>query len=167
MLCKNIVRQGAVSQYLNSVLLDDLEGGCNVQGVIIPQVEQTSLSPGQKGFMDLPQFIEGLGSVKSKYGLCMNKLHRKVLQVVKYAEENGKRTAGRKYDVDPKKVRRWVDQKTSLEKTKRCIPTTDTESMGGSLGDISEDHVTQEKRKKGWRMSCDVGEAIEGLENDL
>ena len=27
--------------------------------------------------------------------------------------------------------------------------------------------VTQEKRKKGWRMNCDVGETTEGLENKL
>ena len=37
--------------------------------------------------------------------------------------------------------------------------------MGGSPGDVSENSVTQEKRKKGWRMSCDVGEATESLEN--
>ena len=40
-------------------------------------------------------------------------------------------------------------------------------SMDGSPGDISEEPVTYEKRKKGWRMSCDVGEATEGLENEL
>ena len=39
--------------------------------------------------------------------------------------------------------------------------------MGGSPGDVSEEHVTKEKRKKGCRMSCDVGEATEGLENEL
>ena len=39
--------------------------------------------------------------------------------------------------------------------------------MGGSPGELSEDLVTQEKRKKGWRMNCDVGEATEGLENEL
>ena len=39
--------------------------------------------------------------------------------------------------------------------------------MGGSPGDISEEPVTYEKRKKGWRMSCDVGEATEGLKNEL
>ena len=38
---------------------------------------------------------------------------------------------------------------------------------GGSPGDVSEEPVTQEKRKKGWRMSCDAGEATEGLENEL
>ena len=32
-------------------------------------------------------------------------------------------------------------------------------SMGGSPGELSEELVTQEKRKKGWRMICDVGEA--------
>ena len=39
--------------------------------------------------------------------------------------------------------------------------------MGGSPGDVSENPVTQEKRKKGCRMSCDVGEATERLENEL
>ena len=39
--------------------------------------------------------------------------------------------------------------------------------MGGWPGDVSEEPVTQEKRKKGWRMSCDVGEATDWLENDL
>ena len=39
--------------------------------------------------------------------------------------------------------------------------------MGGSPGELSEDLVTYEKRKKGWRMNCDVGEATEGLENEL
>ena len=38
--------------------------------------------------------------------------------------------------------------------------------MSGSPGDVSEDPVTEEKRKKGWRMSCDVGEATEGLEQE-
>ena len=39
--------------------------------------------------------------------------------------------------------------------------------MGGSPGDVSENPVTLEKWKKGWRMSCDVGEATEVLENEL
>ena len=39
--------------------------------------------------------------------------------------------------------------------------------MGGSPGDVSENPMTQGKRKKGQRMSCDVGEATEGLENEL
>ena len=39
--------------------------------------------------------------------------------------------------------------------------------MGGSPGELSEELVTQEKRKKGLRMNCDVGKATEGLENDL
>ena len=38
---------------------------------------------------------------------------------------------------------------------------------GGSPGDVSEEPVTQEKRKKVWRMSCEVGEETEGLENEL
>ena len=40
-------------------------------------------------------------------------------------------------------------------------------SMGGSPGELGEELVTQEKRKKGWRMNCYVGEATEGLENEL
>ena len=39
--------------------------------------------------------------------------------------------------------------------------------MGGSPGDVNEEPVMLEKRKKGGRMSCDVGEATEGLENEL
>ena len=39
--------------------------------------------------------------------------------------------------------------------------------MGGSPGELSEEFVTQEKRKKGWRLNSDVGEATEGLENEL
>ena len=39
--------------------------------------------------------------------------------------------------------------------------------MGDSRGELSEELVTQEKRKKGWRMNCDVGEATDGLENEL
>ena len=39
--------------------------------------------------------------------------------------------------------------------------------MGGSPDELSEELVMQEKRKKGWRMNCDVGEATEGLENEL
>ena len=40
-------------------------------------------------------------------------------------------------------------------------------AMGGSPGDVSENPVTYERRKKGWRMNCDVGEATESLENEL
>ena len=39
--------------------------------------------------------------------------------------------------------------------------------MGRSPGELSEELVTQEKRKKGWRMNGNVGEAMKGLENDL
>ena len=39
--------------------------------------------------------------------------------------------------------------------------------MGGLPGELSEEHVTQEKQKKAWRMSCDVGEATEWLNNEL
>ena len=42
-----------------------------------------------------------------------------------------------------------------------------TYAMGGSPGELSEELVTYEKRKKGWRMNCDVGETTEGLENEL
>ena len=39
--------------------------------------------------------------------------------------------------------------------------------MDGSPSDVSEEPVTLEKGKKGWRMICDVGEATEWLENEL
>ena len=39
--------------------------------------------------------------------------------------------------------------------------------MGGSPGDVSENPVMLERRKKSWRMSSDVDEATEGLENEL
>ena len=39
--------------------------------------------------------------------------------------------------------------------------------MGGSPGKLREELVTYEKRKKGWRINCDVGEAMEVLENEL
>ena len=42
-----------------------------------------------------------------------------------------------------------------------------THTMDSSPGELSEELVTLEKRKKGWRMNCDVGEATEGLENEL
>ena len=37
---------------------------------------------------------------------------------------------------------------------------TQTQSVMG--GELSEELVTQEKRKKGWRLNCDVGEGTEG-----
>ena len=49
----------------------------------------------------------------------------------------------------------------------KLLDITHLPSMGSSPGDVSEDSVTQEKRKKGWRMNCDVGEATEVLENEL
>ena len=39
--------------------------------------------------------------------------------------------------------------------------------MGGSPGELSEELVRWEKRKKGWRMNCNVREATEGLKNEL
>ena len=39
--------------------------------------------------------------------------------------------------------------------------------MGGSPANVNEEPVTYEKRKKGWRMSCDVGKATEELENEV
>ena len=35
--------------------------------------------------------------------------------------------------------------------------------MSGSPGELSEELLTKVKRKEGWRMNCDVGEATEGL----
>ena len=39
--------------------------------------------------------------------------------------------------------------------------------MRGSPCELSEELVTYEERKKGWRMNCDVGEVREMLENEL
>ena len=38
--------------------------------------------------------------------------------------------------------------------------------MGGSPGDRGEVPVTYVKQLKGCRISCDVGEATEGLDNE-
>ena len=38
--------------------------------------------------------------------------------------------------------------------------------MDGSPGNVSEGPVTLVKPRKGWRMSCDVDDATEGLENE-
>ena len=54
--------------------------------------------------------------------------------------------------------------KNKRMKGRRRAPD-DQEAMGGSPGDISEESVMKQKRKMDWRMSCDVGEATEGLEN--
>ena len=45
--------------------------------------------------------------------------------------------------------------------------STRISSLGGSLGELSEEFVTSEKGKKGSRMNSEVGEAMEGLENEL
>ena len=50
-----------------------------------------------------------------------------------------------------------------------------TERLENEQSSLSGELVTQEMRKKGWRMNCDVGwrmncdvgEATEGLENEL
>ena len=39
--------------------------------------------------------------------------------------------------------------------------------MGGSPGELIEELVTLEDRKKGWRTNCDMGEETERLENEL
>ena len=38
--------------------------------------------------------------------------------------------------------------------------------MGCDVGEVTE-WLENELRKKGWRMNCYVGEATEGLENEL
>ena len=58
-------------------------------------------------------------------------------------------------------------QRLSLRFSSNEIKEQYDVSMGGSPGELSEELVTQEKRKKGWRMNCDVGEATEGLEKEL
>ena len=39
--------------------------------------------------------------------------------------------------------------------------------MGGSTGDVGKVPMTQVKQQKGCRMIFDVGEAVEGLWNEL
>ena len=39
--------------------------------------------------------------------------------------------------------------------------------MDGSTGDVTGEPVTLEKRKNGWIINCDVGDATEGFENEL
>ena len=46
-------------------------------------------------------------------------------------------------------------------------PSNMSAKMGGSPGELSEELVTLKKRKKGWRMNCDVGKATDRLENEL
>ena len=46
-------------------------------------------------------------------------------------------------------------------------PQSDWHHGRVSPGNVSENPVTEEKRKKGWGISCDVGEATEGLKNEL
>ena len=41
------------------------------------------------------------------------------------------------------------------------------ENEQSSPSELSEELVTQQKRKKGWEMNCDVGEARQGLENEV
>ena len=47
------------------------------------------------------------------------------------------------------------------------LTTMKLQLMGGSPGGVSEEPVTYEKLKKGWRMSCDVDKATEELKNEL
>ena len=49
----------------------------------------------------------------------------------------------------------------------RVIKEIQRTTIGGSPGDVSEEPVTYEKRKNSWEMSCEVGKATEGLENEL
>ena len=42
-----------------------------------------------------------------------------------------------------------------------------TERLENEQSELSEELVTLEKRKKGWRMNCEVGEATEGSVNEL
>ena len=42
-----------------------------------------------------------------------------------------------------------------------------TERLENELCSLSEELLTLEKQKKGWRMNCDIGGATEGLENEL
>ena len=58
-----------------------------------------------------------------------------------------------------KKVLGWCSSVPWLNYT----PGQMTKMHGSSPGELSEELVMQEKRKKVWRMNCDVGEASEGV----
>ena len=64
------------------------------------------------------------------------------------------------------RIGNWVHGKT------QAVPAVSSYTVltGSSrliAAHVSKEPVTKEKRKKGWRMSCDVGKATEGLENEL
>ena len=56
---------------------------------------------------------------------------------------------------------------TRIECAELTVIYRNVKILSGSPGELSEEFVTLEKRKKSWRMSCDLGEATEGLENGL
>ena len=78
------------------------------------------------------------------------------------------------YELQTKKFRKYANETAKLfvkwYKMPAKILIHGADVMGTLLlpiGQLSEEPVTYEKRKKGWRMSCDVGEAKEALENEL
>ena len=62
---------------------------------------------------------------------------------------------------------KWWKRRNGMTKLEALVQNFDPIRMGGSPGELSEELLTEEKRKKGWRMNCDVGEATEGLVNRL
>ena len=61
-------------------------------------------------------------------------------------------------------ARNWMDLANNRVQWRAYVSAI---IMDGSPGDLSEEPLTQENRKEGWRTSCDVREATEGLENEL
>ena len=91
-----------------------------------------------------------------------------VLTFILQLRKNHKKTSTKKFtrpriEPGPPPPRRWSEAGIWIY----LAQIKNQWRMDGSPGDVSEEPVTFEKRKKGWRMSCDVGEATEGLENQL
>ena len=76
----------------------------------------------------------GMGKIRASYTAKFK------LEVVRFAQENGNRAAGKKFDVNEVNVRRWIEAKDALEKTsknrqsfrgkKAKYPELETELMG-------------------------------------
>ena len=93
-------------------------------------------------------------------------LRTRALNVLMVKRWRGQFTEGQTNVHDEDHNGAWTDEKCAARSfAEPALHNFGT--MGGSPGDLSENPVTWDKRKKGWSMSCDVGEATEELENEL
>ena len=61
----------------------------------------------------------------------------------------------------------YTSPETFTEKLSMFFSKPNALGMGSQPGELNEELVTQKKREKDWRMNCDVGKAMEGLDNEL